>query len=263
MITYRPCPSCEADSARALTKYSTEDWQIGACDTCDFVFLRNPPSYVALEEEFAWEKTYEAKKEASVGSTRLSPLGRWFKRNLPYFGRNRSAKYARWFQNGKVLDIGCGARSHVPEPMTPFGIELSRSLHEQADAYMRARGGYCLFGAGAEAIWDFDENQFDGILMHSYLEHETQVLHVLRGAYQTLKPTGKLFIRVPNYGSLNRRVVGKTWCGFRHPDHVNYFTTRTLRAVAAKAGFDLAITNPLTLPIDDNINALLSPKPLN
>ena len=66
-----------------------------------------------------------------------------------------------------------------------------------------------------------------------------------------------MFVRVPNYGSFNRRVVGKKWCGFRHPDHVNYFEIESLSNIAVKNGFSIEILNKLTLHFDDNINALL------
>ncbi len=222
------------------------------------VFLVNPPEYQALEEDFAWEKTYAAKKEASRGSTQLSPLARVARHKFRTL-RDRSQKFRHWFGDGNVLDIGCGDGHRIIPPMTPFGIELSKALHAQADTLMRRRGGYCLHGPGAETIWDFDEGQFDGIIMHSYLEHETAVSRVLRGARRALKSTGRMFVRVPNYASLNRRVVGAKWCGFRYPDHVNYFTPRTLADVARRAGFSMSITNRLTLPLDDNINALFSP----
>ena len=72
-----------------------------------------------------------------------------------------------------------------------------------------------------------------------------------------LKPGGKVFVRVPNFGSLNRRVIGKAWCGFRHPDHVNYFTTDTLERLAGQLGFRVQILNKGTLWVDDNIKAVL------
>lgn len=257
--TYRPCPVCDAEHASPIAEYSRDEWVVAACDTCSFVYLRNPPAYEALEEDFAWEKTYVEKKSASKGSTFLSPLARTIKDKTKLFMRNRDAKMRAWFKDGAVLDIGCGTGGRIPAPMTPYGIELSTALHAQADAHMKSRGGYCIKGAGAEAIWDFPEAYFDGIVMNSYLEHETEAQTVLKGAARALKPDGKIFVRVPNYASLNRKVIGPKWCGFRYPDHVNYFTPKNLSTLVAKAGFSLKITNPLTLPIDDNINALLSP----
>jgi SAM-dependent methyltransferase len=258
-LQHRHCPACEANDPSTLEAFSPEPWNVATCGACGFVYLTNPPTYEALEEDFAWEKTFVAKKDASKGSTWFSPLGRKLKAVTGLNGRNRDARFLKWFDGGAVLDIGCGSGLRIPEPMTPYGIELSNALHAEADANMRARGGECIHGAGADAIWEFPENHFDGIIMNSYLEHETEVMKVLNGAARAIKSTGKLFVRVPNFASLNRHVIGKKWCGFRYPDHVNYFTRDSLARVALAAGFSLKITNPLTLHIDDNINALLSP----
>ena len=63
---------------------------------------------------------------------------------------------------------------------------------------------------------------------------------------RALKLTGEILVRVPSFASLNRRA--------------NDVTPTGLRAVAARAGLHMTITNSLTLPIDDNINALFSLK---
>lgn len=255
-LPLRACPICGSDEASALPDYSPDPWKVASCAGCGLTYLRNPAAYEALEEDFAWEKTYVQKKEASPGSTAFSPLARRIRDALG-MQRDKTASFRRWFNDGHVLDVGCGDGGRITPPMTPYGIELSKALHARADKNMRAAGGYCLHGPGAEAIWRFDADQFDGIVMHSYLEHETDVMGVLRGAYRALKPEGGLFVRVPNFGSLNRRVIGPKWCGFRYPDHVNYFTLDTLTDAAARAGFEVSLINRITLPVDDNISALL------
>jgi hypothetical protein len=50
--------------------------------------------------------------------------------------------------------------------------------------------------------------------------------------------------------------MGAKWCGFRFPDHVNYFSGRSLRALAESVGFRYVRTNWLS-PFDDNIIAVL------
>jgi len=245
-----------ASDTSTVAAYSPAPWQVANCDTCGFTFLRNPPDYEALEEEFAWEKTYVAKKSAARGSTFLSPMARRIRNKMGMY-RDKTGAFRRWFNDGNVLDIGCGLGDRISPPMTPYGIELSIGLHKRADEIMRKRGGYCQHGAGAQAIWGFDEAMFDGIIMFSYLEHETQVMQVLEGAHRALKPSGAVFIRVPNFGSLNRRLIGPKWCGFRYPDHVNYFTLQSLRSTAARAGFTCQLVNKISLPVDDNISVLL------
>jgi SAM-dependent methyltransferase len=256
----RDCPACETATAQPIAAYSPEPWHLATCDNCTLTYLRNPPVYAAFEEDFAWEKTYVEKKEASKGSTPLSPAIRRIRSALG-MTRDKTASFRRWFNDGHVLDIGCGTGGRIKPPMTPYGIELSTALHAAADKTMRASGGYCLHGAGAEAIHDFDVGQFDGIVMFSYLEHETDVMGVLRGAYRALKDTGAVFIRVPNYGSLNRKVIGPKWCGFRYPDHVNYFTLESLRDTVRRAGFSAKLINTVTHPVDDNISVLLRKLP--
>jgi hypothetical protein len=44
---------------------------------------------------------------------------------------------------------------------------------------------------------------------------------------------------VPNYGYLNRIVMGQKWGGFRYPDHVNYWTPETLIKIIRDTGFQI------------------------
>lgn len=55
----------------------------------------------------------------------------------------------------------------------------------------------------------------------------------------------------------HRRLLGAKWCGFRYPDHVNCFSTESLRSMTGDCGLRLKLLNPLRLPLDDNINAVL------
>ena len=70
-----------------------------------------------------------------------------------------------------------------------------------------------------------------------FLEHEVNPVGLLKNAYNKLKDGGVIFIKVPNFNSINRLYRKEKWCGFRHPDHVNYFTPETLVKTCRKAGY--------------------------
>jgi hypothetical protein len=72
-----------------------------------------------------------------------------------------------------------------------------------------------------------------------------------------LRPNGVAVIKVPNYVSWNRYLRGPKWCGFRFPDHVNYFTPATLRQMAEDIGYRVIIRWQDRLPTDDNVWAVL------
>jgi hypothetical protein len=69
-----------------------------------------------------------------------------------------------------------------------------------------------------------------------------------------LRPDGRLILKMPNYASVNRRVRGARWCGYRFPDHVNYFTPASLQAMVRAAGLEVVRMRAVDrLPTSDNM----------
>jgi len=257
----RSCPICFENKSEKIDAYSRDHWLIERCFNCGHVYLKNPPGYGALEEDFAWEKTYVAEHERRLAeSPILYRLDVATRVRHSAFRKSMEDKWKTWFGKGAVLDIGCGSAANNYPGFTPYGIEISKELAAKADKKMHLSGGYCIFGPGAEAIGKFDADMFDGIVMSSYLEHEEEPQKVLNGAARSLKQKGKIYVRVPNFNSLGRKLAGKKWCGFRYPDHVNYFTVADLDRLASKCDLEVNLLNPIRLPFDDNINALLRKK---
>jgi SAM-dependent methyltransferase len=258
MLGSRSCPQCGAGEAHLLRRYSTDAWHVAACDACRFVYLRNPPAYDRLTAEFAWEKTSEAEAERR---RRRRPMRR-FEESVLWplrrrVGPTRGELYRKLFRPGRVLDVGCAEGDTIPEPFIPFGIEISRAYFERANARMSTRGGRVVHGGGAIAIAEFPPRYFTGVILRSVLEHEVEPIALLKGVERVLDEGGVAYVRVPNFASPNRLITGRAWCGIRHPEHVNYFTPRSLVRMAAAAGLTLRQLHPLRV-FDDNINALLT-----
>lgn len=254
----RLCPICDEAASTPLDAYCRDGWSVEACTACGHVYLKNPPGYRALEEDFAWEKTSATEHERRLAETPITyRVDLATRARHKWFRKSTRDKWQAWFGEGAVLDVGCAKGSNIFPGFVTYGIEISKELAAIADAKMRKTGGYCIFGPGAEAIWQFEPEMFSGIVLSSYLEHEAEPLKALNGAARALKPDGKIYVRVPNFNSVGRRVTGKNWVGFRYPDHVNYFTLSDLRSIAAKAGLRVQLLHPIRQPLDDNINALL------
>ncbi len=228
------------------------------CDACGFVFLHNAPPYGLLQDELAWEKSVtkevERRRREYPVIAFLERTTRW---RLHLFPKGETRTLRRVFPPGAVLDIGCGGGAAVPQPFVPFGIEISKALAAKAEIVMKARGGHALCAPASEGIKTFPDHFFSGILLRSVLEHEMNPKPLLRECHRVLRDDGAIYIRVPNFACLNRRVMGRKWCGFRWPDHVNYFTNSSLRRMAADCGFRMHITNWLTWPLDDNLKVVL------
>lgn len=255
-VVSRSCELCGSHSASELEAYTKSQWPVVECDECGFVFLGEVPPYSALVEEFAWEKTFanETKRRRRARFGWLDTVTR-FRTKLGHVIDHQRRKRTLGM-TGNVLDVGCGAACRIPDGPTPFGIEISAGLAKQAAASFEQRGGRVVEAAATEGFDGFPDSFFSAVLMRSYLEHERQPRLVLQKAFRKLAPGGAIYIRLPDYGSVNRIVMGSKWCGFRFPDHVNYFTTRSLRRLAESVGYTYSRTNWLS-PFDDNIIAVL------
>jgi SAM-dependent methyltransferase len=260
----RDCPLCGSSNANMPpSRYSHGPWMIKDCPRCGFVYIDSAPSYEIQFEKMAWERTtkVEQHRRAEIRpiSFKASKRTRFRLHILPK--RTMLGYIAKRSRGGNVLDLGCGrgqALKYFPAAFTPFGIEISSEAVARADQIFRARGGYAINAPCVEGLGHFPESFFAAASLLSYLEHEAEPLPVLENLHRVLAPTGFAVVKVPNYGSLNRSVMGSRWCGFRYPDHLNYFTPKTLRVMAAKAGFETDFGLTGALPTSDNMWAVLT-----
>ena len=74
---------------------------------------------------------------------------------------------------------------------------------------------------------DFAERRFRAITFWAVVEHLTDPLRFLQKAVTLLEPGGLCFVLVPNRLSLATRILGSRY-RYVMPDHVNYFSRRTL-----------------------------------
>jgi 2-polyprenyl-3-methyl-5-hydroxy-6-metoxy-1,4-benzoquinol methylase len=236
---------CDLDnSAGASARYSSDPWRIKCCDRCGFVYLENPPDYDQLRKEWAWEKTLKLERKrrraAEPAFQRLARLSKWFRRHIKK--RNKLGPLIRrYFSPGAVIDVGCG-KGHWLRQMgemgfIPSGVEISDGLAAQASPHAVAFGGRVARDNAVDGLDEFADGTFTGATLVSVLEHESHPMRLLAKLYRKLKANGIMIIKVPNFACWNRRIRGPRWCGFRFPEHVNYFTPDTLREMMQRAKF--------------------------
>ena len=272
------CPILGRATKVRPSNYSRGDWKLVECEETGFVFLQNPPTYDAVASEFAWEKTFAEEQQSR--REREPIIAYWssrFKKLRAHLFRKRdkmfslATRHVGDKRSVALLDIGVerGHRmakflSNFKErgvDVVPSGIEISEELAAHADGYFRKFGGSVVAEAAIDGVTKFPKDSFDIVVMSCYLEHESQPLEVLRRTREILQTDGHVLVKVPNFNSFNRHMRGSRWCGFRFPDHVNYFTPATMRILASEAGYDVLPPNwSDCLPTSDNMYLVLRKK---
>ncbi len=271
-------PILDRETETDRTRFHRGEWTLVRCRETGIVFLPNPPAYSELEEALAWETTARLERQRRQRDepvlSRVSSAAKYLKRTL-LARRNKMASLAVAEAAGSprsaaltVMDIGCGSGELLVDicralgdrgfRVAPIGIEVSRAIAGQARANLQEVGGTVLQSNAFDAVASLDRNSVQIIVMQSFLEHERHPLRLLKSLGERLSPNGAIVIKVPNFDCWNRVVRGNRWCGFRYPDHVNYFTPTTLGTLAAQAGF---VVSRQTLadrfPTSDNMYAVL------
>jgi 2-polyprenyl-3-methyl-5-hydroxy-6-metoxy-1,4-benzoquinol methylase len=132
-------------------------------------------------------------------------------------------------QGGAVLDVGCSSGAFLFQLNQRFPgryLVLGTDVSGPPLDYAESRGVAVVRGSFLEQ--DFGGRQFDAVTFWAVLEHLAEPQEFLVKAASVLKPSGLCFILVPNMESLAGRLLGARY-RYVYPQHLNYFTTVTLR----------------------------------
>jgi len=270
-------PLTETQTPEIETRYSKENWCIVSCPETGMVYLKNPPDYDAFEEDYAWEKQFaEQKQRRKEDEPVFSAISDMMKKLRTRYRKRESIEreseklileLEKYGEPLSIIDIGCGVGTKLQRichymkeqydiDTKPIGIEISVAQAEQANTELEKVNGYCIQNNAIDGLASVEENSLDLIILCSFLEHEMNPMPLLRNCKKKLKKHGLVLIKVPNYACQNRKFRQEKWCGFRYPDHVNYYTPDTLNRSITRAG--LTVRKLKAQPFNDNMWAVAS-----
>ncbi len=159
------------------------------------------------------------------------------------FEQRRTFLLANIGGGDRVLDLGCGDGTFAAELAAAGAQVTAADVAEEALRRARERVRGATFAQLAEgARLPFTEDAFDVVWAGETLEHVADVSGLLADVRRVLRWGGTLLVTTPNQprlvlalealrgGPLERRLDPRA-------DHLRFFTTATLRAVLADAGF--------------------------
>ena len=144
-------------------------------------------------------------------------------------------KIRRYFNKGYLLDIGCATGFFLDEAKQYFdvvGIEISKFATE----YSRNEFMLEIFDKPLEEC-EFESNQFDVITLWDTIEHLDKPKQTLLEVKRILKNSSLLVLQTGNVDSIMAKLSGKRWHLYTPPEHLYYFSKKTLENLLTKTGF--------------------------
>jgi 2-polyprenyl-3-methyl-5-hydroxy-6-metoxy-1,4-benzoquinol methylase len=214
---HRACLICGSTRLHSLDRYAQA--HLVRCANCSMVFAGRIPTDAELQEHYrdyghAWQ-------DSPITRQRYAEL-------LDSFESLRASN--------RILDFGCGAGYFLEEARARgwqvYGTEYSGRALELA------RSKDLEVTQAPIGLDAFERGFFDVVTAFEVFEHVSDPHHEAHLIEHFLRPHGLLYCTTPNFDSLSRRLLGQRWSVIDYPEHLYYFTGRTLRSWLRRHGFE-------------------------
>jgi 2-polyprenyl-3-methyl-5-hydroxy-6-metoxy-1,4-benzoquinol methylase len=151
--------------------------------------------------------------------------------------------------NLRLLDIGCAMgvllEEAVSQGIDAVGIDISAD----AVTYCKKQGLSVIHGTIQSAGKKLQPASYDVVTAFQVIEHEPDPVAFVTRIHSVLKNGGLAIFATPDHGGFWRKIMGKRWVGFMHPEHVVLFDPTSMLFLLKKTGFrDIHISRDTARP---------------
>ncbi len=147
---------------------------------------------------------------------------------------------------GRALDLGTGTGEAlavlVRAGWQTWGVEPDEQAAELAARHAGLAADRVVVATAETA--EFPEDTFELVVASHVVEHLHDPKQVLEKIHGWLDRDGRLILRCPNFGSLERRLFGRWWFALDLPRHLYHFSPATLRRMLEEAGYEVVRSRP-------------------
>ncbi len=144
-------------------------------------------------------------------------------------------QFKRYKKSGNILDVGCGM-GHFLEVAREMGWNVYGTEFTQEAIDVCKEKGIRIFQGPLKKEW-FEDIEFDVITSFEVIEHINNPTEDMEIISSILRSKGAFYCTTPNFNSIERRLLKSRYNIIQYPEHLCYYTKKTLSHLMAK--FDL------------------------
>ena len=213
---FNACLLCGSEKLSALKKFSKH--HLVHCMNCSFVFSKKKPTIGELLAIYDYYPIFQT----------MSPITlKRFDELLDYLERFR--------KTNNLIDVGSGDGYFLDRARlrgwNVFGTEFT----DDKVAFSRAKG--ITMHKGVLDVNNYSAGFFDVIISIEVLEHINNPLDEIAKFNILLRQGGAVYLTTPNFNSISKLLLRENWNIVFYPEHLCYYTSKTLRLLFDKSGF--------------------------
>ncbi len=210
------CILCGGDRLEPLPRYAAT--HLVRCGACSLVFVERIPT---SEELIAHYEGYGR-------NDYLSPITvRRYNELLDGFELYR--------RTGRLLDVGCGIGYFLDVAKERGWDVYGTEYTDEAVAICRGKGLTIHQGPLREE--NYTAGDFDVVTYFEVIEHINNPREDIARVSSLLRPGGLFYGTTPNFDSASRILFKEKWEIISYPEHLTYYTARTLTRLLREHGF--------------------------
>lgn len=210
------CPVCNSSDSSKLAGFVRVP--LVKCQNCQVVYVPLIPTIEELNAEY--DKYCRTPVFSPVSEARREELLDAFE---PYRKTN------------KILDIGCGSGAILDQAKKRGWETYGTEFSDDAVSLCQERGHQMHQGVLNPSNYHVED--FDIIVSTEVVEHIANHQEEIPNMAKLLRRGGFLYLTTPNWNAISRVLLGEDWTVIHYPEHLVYFTPKTLREMFEREGF--------------------------
>lgn len=198
-----------------------KDQYLARCRACGMTYVAREPGLRELEDYYAPYPVVE-----NISPVTLLRYDELLERFAPFR------------KTGRILDVGCGGGSFLERAMAKGWEACGTEFGAGPIAACRAKGIQVMEGPLRPG--DHPAEGYDVICAFEVVEHLAHPGPEIDNMLKLLRPGGLLYLTVPNFNCLARRLDLAHWNVINYPEHLNHFIRRTMHRMLATRGLGRA-----------------------
>jgi 2-polyprenyl-3-methyl-5-hydroxy-6-metoxy-1,4-benzoquinol methylase len=214
---HQACLVCGSNKIERLPNF--QKGYLTKCQNCSFIFSERIPT---LEELIAHYNTYGR-------NDYLSPITvKRYHEILDFLEPYR--------KTNNLIDVGCGIGHFLTVAKERGWNVYGTEFTDEAIQICEKKG--ISMHQGVLNPKNYPSNHFDVIVSFEVLEHINNPQEEVANFNAILRNGGAVYLTTPNFNAVSRLILKEKWAIIEYPEHLCYYTPKTLTRIFKQFGFD-------------------------